>query len=348
MATLIKNKTGIYYIVYYDKGKRLWRSLGTKDRNVAYTSFLEYERKGILQKDIPEPIIKPTKLTLKQAISEYLSYVKVNFSNHTYIDYKSITDMFIKVIGPDKSIEDVTIRDIERYKHEKQCSKKISPHTINHDLRCIKAFFNLLVTWELLDKSPGKAVKLIRTDDTTRPYFSKEELRALLESTQGSKLHSIILFAVLTGLRLGEIVNLPWEDVLLDKRKIIIRSNGNFRTKTGKIRTLPISSALMKLLSDMPNKSGLVFKHVSEKALRTEYVSKLFKKAVRACGLDEALHFHSLRHTFGSYLVEQGVSLFHVQQLLGHSSPWVTQIYAHLGTNELMSSVEKIDIKVLL
>ncbi len=346
MATLIKHRSGIYHIVYYDKGKRIWRTLGTKDRNVAYKSFLEYEGKGVPQKDISKPvsdknIYKPTELTLKEAVTEYLSYVRVNFSNHTYTDYKSITDMFIKVIGPDKSIEDVTIRDIERYKLEKQRLKKISPHTVNHDLRCIKAFFNVLVTWELLEKSPCKDVKRIRIDDTIRPYLSREELQTVLEHTQGKQLHNIILFAVLTGSRLGEIVHLNWDDIFLDKRKIIIRSNGNFRTKSGKMRTIPISSKLLDLLVGMPNKNGLLFGQ-----LRTEFVSKLFKKAIRACGLNEKLHFHSLRHTFGSYLVEQGVSLFHVQQLMGHSSPWVTQIYAHLGTNELMSSVEKINIRI--
>jgi hypothetical protein len=72
-------------------------------------------------------------------------------------------------------ITEITLCDIERFKNEKNI-RKISFHTINHNLGYIKAFFNLLVTWELLDKSLGKAVKLIRADDTTRLYLSREGL----------------------------------------------------------------------------------------------------------------------------------------------------------------------------
>ena len=71
------------------------------------------------------------------------------------------------------------------------------------------------------------------------------------------------------------------------------------------------------------------------------------KKVHKACGdceLDTKLHFHSLRHTFASLLVKEGVSLYHVQRLLGHSSSRVTEIYAHLGTSELNISVEKLAI----
>ena len=168
-----------------------------------------------------------------------------------------------------------------------------------------------------------------------------------LAHTEASFLHSIIVFAILTGLRQGEIVNLTWDDVMLDKRKIIVRSKGGFHTKTGKMRTIPINSELHTLLSEIPGKTGLVFKQSDGKPYRGEFVSKQYKKAIRECKLNPKLHFHSLRHTFGSYLVEQGVSLFHVQQLMGHSSPYVTQIYAHLGSAELMSSVEKLNIGIV-
>jgi site-specific recombinase XerD len=340
MASLVKHKSGIYYIEYYNRGKRIWRTLSTRDRNIAYQRFLEYEQKGLPQKSNPLPPIPEQKavLTIAQAIKEYLPYAKANFSEHTCKTYESTLNMFSKWVKPETLITEITTRDMERFKSNK-FSGKISPHTVNHDLRCIKAFFNVLIAWELLEKNPCRGIKPLRTDDTIRPYLSREELQTVLEHTKGTQLHDIILFAVLTGLRLGEIVNLNWDDILLEKRKIIIRSNGNFRTKSGKMRTIPISSKLLDLLNSRSNKNGLLFGQ-----MRTEFVSKQFKKAIRDCGLSDKLHFHSLRHTFGSYLVESGVSLFHVQQLLGHSSPWVTQIYAHLGTNELMGSVEKLGI----
>jgi site-specific recombinase XerD len=343
MATLIKNKTGIYYIVYSSCGKRIWRTLGTRDRNLAYSRFIERERIGIEPEKYVAPPAAHQPITLQHAATDYFLYIKTNFSINTQSNYRSIIRQIITYFGPERPLNNITTQEIERFKCNKY-EKKISPHTVNYTLRCIKAFFNLMVSWGILEKSPSKGVKSIRIDETIRPYLSREDLQTVLTYTHGTQLHDIILFAVLTGLRLGEIVNLTWDDISLNKRKIIVRSNGNFRTKSGKMRVIPISSALLKLLEATQEKTGLLFRSPQGNAWRGQFISKQFKQAVRNCGLNEKLHFHSLRHTFGSYLVESGVSLFHVQQLMGHSSPYVTQIYAHLGTAELLSSVEKIDL----
>jgi integrase len=346
MPTLIKNPAGIYHIVFYKKGKRIWRSLSTRDHRLAKIRFKEYEERGLNKptvRIIDTPGRTTNDITLRQVIDEYLLYVKSNFSTNTYTDYVSIMKLFSLFFGPEIPVRTITIRDIERYKISKN-DGILSPHTVNHNLRCIKAFFNLLVRWSLIDKSPCTGVSQLRTDDTIRPYLQREELQKILSFTTGTYLYPIIIFAVLTGLRLGEIVNFTWDDIILEQRKIIVRSKSNFRTKTGKLRTIPISSDLYNLLSEMPDKTGLLFKQKDGKPFRDEFISKQFKTAVRDCKLNPKLHFHSLRHTFGSYLVVQGVSLFHVQQLMGHSSPFVTQIYAHLGCAELMESVEKIKV----
>lgn len=350
MATLIKHSSGVYYIVYCIHGKRIWRTLKTRDKREAIKKFQEYEQSVPLpyltsKDEKPNDLPTATRDSLQHAIDEFKGYVKVNCSTNTQKDYKSVLKLLVGHFGADKPVADINIRDIECYKNKKY-NGKISPHTINHNLRCIKSLFNKLVCWGVLQKNPCKGIKLIRTDDTIRPYLSKEDLQCVLKRTTGTQLHDIILFAVLTGLRLGEIVNLTWEDILLEKRKIIVRSNGNFRTKSGKMRVIPINTGLLKLLESMQDKTGLLFKDKKGVAWRAQFISKQFKQKVRACGLNDKLHFHSLRHTFGSYLVESGVSLFHVQQLMGHSSPYVTQIYAHLGTAELLSSVEKIDVEL--
>ena len=74
------------------------------------------------------------------------------------------------------------------------------------------------------------------------------------------------------------------------------------------------------------------------------FVSKRFKIHARRVGLREDLHFHSLRHTFATWLVQEGVSIYEVQKLLGHSSISVTQIYSHLAASELHGAVNKIQV----
>jgi site-specific recombinase XerD len=76
------------------------------------------------------------------------------------------------------------------------------------------------------------------------------------------------------------------------------------------------------------------------------WVSHAFKKAVRKAGVDSRLHFHSLRHTFATWLVQNGVGIYEVQKLLGHSSVAVTQVYAHLAPSELHGAVEKISVSL--
>jgi site-specific recombinase XerD len=76
------------------------------------------------------------------------------------------------------------------------------------------------------------------------------------------------------------------------------------------------------------------------------FVSHRFKEYVRMAGLDERLHWHSLRHTFASWLVQDGVSLYAVQKLLGHSSVTVTEIYSHLQPEKLHDTVNRIQVSL--
>ncbi len=81
---------------------------------------------------------------------------------------------------------------------------------------------------------------------------------------------------------------------------------------------------------------------LNDKPLFRGWVQHLFKRYVRDLKLPERLHFHSLRHTFASWLVQDGATLYEVQKLLGHSSAKVTEVYSHLQPEELHSTVERI------
>ena len=75
-----------------------------------------------------------------------------------------------------------------------------------------------------------------------------------------------------------------------------------------------------------------------------DYVSKKFKEACRKANIDKAIHFHSLRHSFASYLVQQGVSLPTIKDLLGHTSITTTEIYSHLDDSSLQEAIKKFDV----
>jgi integrase len=109
-----------------------------------------------------------------------------------------------------------------------------------------------------------------------------------------------------------------------------------------KPRTVPLSERAIRILVGKTRDSCYVFPGADGKRLNGGSLSRRFKKFARKCGLPEGIHFHSLRHTGASWLVQSGVPLYSVQKILGHSSPIVTQIYSHLAEEHLHKAVESI------
>jgi len=158
-------------------------------------------------------------------------------------------------------------------------------------------------------------------------------------------LRNIVTLAVLTGMRRGEHCHLRWSDVDLPRRVIHIRSNETFKAKQGRSRMVPLSEVAFHLLELMHRKSTTVLVFTScGKRVSEDWITHAFKKYVRMAGLNDKLHFHSLRHTFASWLVQDGVSLYEVQKLLGHSNITVTQVYSHLQPEKLHATVNRISI----
>jgi integrase len=156
----------------------------------------------------------------------------------------------------------------------------------------------------------------------------------------------IVQFAVLTGMRRGEITNLRWKNIDLDKKIIHVVSSPTFRTKAGKKRIVPIHKKLMPILKSRFNvdPEKYVFTHCHRK-VKESYVTHKFSDYKTISGIQKkGLHFHSLRHTFASWLVQEGVSLYEVQRLLGHSNISVTEIYSHLQPCQLHSAVNKLSV----
>lgn len=329
MPSLIRAKTGIYHIVSTIDGKRVWRTTGTKNQAQAYEVFLKSTKsKG-----------KP----ISECFEEIQPYIKANFSNKTFEVYVFTIKSLVRSLG-DISITDISAREIEQYKIDRK--KEVSAETVNQGLRTLKAFFNILKRWKLAVDNPCEGVKEMRVQEKLPLFMNEDELQHLIASITDPWLKDIVIFAAMTGARLGEVLNVLWDDVDLLRKTVLIRSRDTYHTKSGKMRIVPLNETVIRMLEDKTDKEGLVFKGKRGGHAQGNHVSRSFRKAARAIAMKPGLHFHSLRHGFASLLVKKGVSLYQVQKLLGHSSPRVTEIYAHLQNSEMHSLVEKLELKI--
>jgi len=157
-------------------------------------------------------------------------------------------------------------------------------------------------------------------------------------------LYHMIRVAVATGLRRGELVNLQWEDVDFEARRLHTRHRGDFRTKGGRERLVPFRGGAEDALAQLhpgPDASGPVFTDRDGEPIRPGRVTTRFKDMARKAELDDRIHFHSLRHTTGSWLAMKGVPMQVIKEILGHSDQSVTEKYSHLAPETLDAAMEE-------
>jgi len=135
-------------------------------------------------------------------------------------------------------------------------------------------------------------------------------------------------------MRQKELFNLEWQDIDFERNLITIRNKDSFTTKSKKFRVIPLPSRLKSILESYRQQKGLCFNTTNQR--------RIFARIIKKAGL-KGIGWHSLRHTCASHLAMQGVDLYTIAQLLGHSSITVTQIYAHLTKDYIKDSVERLN-----
>jgi integrase len=332
MSSLIRRPNGIYYQIINQGGKRIWRSTGARTHSAAIAAI----HNG-LERNTPKRCV-----TVSQFYVDFLLYARTNLAATTVDLYDRAVKNFIRLVG-DRPLRDYTAQDVERFKSLR--AREVGPITLNIGFRNVKAFFETAVKWQLIERNPFKGVKQVRVPPQRPTYLTKDDLKRVLAAIRVQWLKDIVCFAVSTMMRAGEIVNLRWEAVDVDRRLIQVENTDTFRIKTTKPRSIPMNGWVYQHLSSRKERTGYVFMLPCGRKATVRHASRTFKLAVRSAGLSEDVHFHSLRHTGASWLVQDGVSIFAVQKILGHSNIQVTMIYSHLSSSELHGAIDRIRIQ---
>jgi integrase len=328
---LYRRKNGKYYIGQRLEGKVVWRSTGETTRSAALRHLKQFSEEVARRNDCD---------SLKEFSIRFLAIAPQNMALKTLDIYRRVFRHLIDVAG-DCPLSKLTGEHWDRYKSQRLVT--IAPASVNLELRALRACMNTAVSWNLLSTNPFGHRKFVPVPETLPAYYTVDDIGLLKQVAAAPLYWDIILFAVLSGCRRGEILALRWSDYDVQRGTVTIQCSTGFRTKTGKHRVVPVHSLLREMLEKRRTitHGDPIFSDNGHQ-LRGNNVTKRIRHYIRKAGLRRELHLHSLRHSFASLLIQSGESLYMVQKLLGHSSPRMTQIYSHLEPNNLHRSVERI------
>lgn len=302
-------------------------------------------------------------VTLRVFRDEYLNLIKNSRSKSYYISVNISFDHLTDFLSNQFSINSIQAKDIENFLIHIQ--KKVKKgYRVYY--RTLKAAFNKAVEWGYVNVNHFQKVKLPKKQQVNPAFINCDQLTLICEKIESGVVKDIAKFGFYTGMRLNEIINLTWRNVDLSA-KVITVGDDKFTTKGRNQRYIPISDEAFEILRSIENekqkgnqkvrlitlarnasnthfnKNEFVFCKKDGSKYCGNYVSRKFKNACIATEMNEAIHFHSLRHSFASNLVQKGVPLYTIKELLGHSSISTTEIYSHLNMDSLREAIAKFD-----
>ena len=334
---LSKLSNGVYHIYYTNSnGKKTKISTRTKLKGEA-NKFLADFHNEIKQKQ--ENRLSP--ISLKKFSFEFLKYSEAIHSiNHTKSIRTSFNE-FIKYTG-NIMLAEISKKLIVDFVELRL--RMVSNYTIRRDLADLSSAFNWGISKDYILENPCKGIKKPKLIEKVPIFFSEAEFNTLISSINDKDLIDIIRFAALTGIRQNDLINLRWEQVNFKNRTLTL-DNRFSQTKSRKVHVLPLNLKSLQILTGRQ----LTCKHnthiftYNDNPIKQSFISHKFKKLVKTAQLNPGFTFHSLRHSFGSWLVQKGVPLYQVSKLMTHSDLRVTQIYTHLSEQNLKDAVELLD-----
>ena len=326
----------VWWMSFVCKGKRYRRSTETTNRQTAQKIHDTVKGRIAEGKWIGPP--EESERTFNELTERYMSEHSKPKKKSWPRDEISL-DHLVPFFG-DYTLSDVTPELISEYK-TRRLRDGAKPATLNRELALSKHAFNIgLKEWGWCRENPFSKVKMERENNARDRVLTYGEEEVLLNACK-KWLREIVTFALHTGARMGEILELTWKDVDLSRRVVVIRQG-----KTGHSKSIPLTPTAMEILKGRAGvrhlHSNLVFPSANGTRLSNRNLERAFTNALKKAKI-ENLRFHDLRHTFASRLVMAGKDLYVIQRLLGHREPRMVQRYVHHSIESLRSGIEALE-----
>jgi integrase len=330
MAVYLRN--AIWWIGYSDPQGR-WIRESTQCRN-------KKEAQGVLA-SIKTKIVEgkffnktqKQKLPFKVVAERVLEYQRAMKRRSVEQFHRHYTNHLITYFGK-KFLDEIGTQEVERYRLER--SEGVSPATVNRSLAVLKRIFNLAIKWDLIDRNPVRFVEFLKEPEGRLRFLSKVEQAALLGQCKGD-IYDIILVALRTGMRRGEVLGLRKSDLDFERELIFVSKSKT--DKTRQLSMIPEVKVLLQRRAFGLTEETHIFRNKQGQPLRS--CDDSFASALSRAGIKD-FHFHDLRHSYATDLISAGVDIFTVSKFLGHTDPKITaRVYAHLSPEYRRSEMEK-------
>jgi integrase len=371
MATGIYKRGKVWWVRYTGLDGKQKRESSNSEEHKAAISLLADRQKTISGGKEPE-IKKIPNYSFRELAAKYQAWIEGRQNSAKIKGY--IIGQLLIVFG-DIQLKRFNTAMTDQLQTD-LISKKYKPSSNNKVLNILKHMFSKAVEWDMVDEDILKRirkVKPLRDDGKRLRYLSKEESQTLVSACD-PHLKPIVITALNTGMRRGEILGLKWDEHI-DLRHGFILLN---KTKNGERREIPINNTLRSILKGLTRRLDIPYafydpttgnpyqnvKRSFKTALRKVEIQKCpdcnyqkprlkTKEDAENCpqcnvkmvvfkGIDD-FHFHDLRHTFASHLVMAGVDITTVSKLLGHKSLTMTLRYSHLAPSHMVKAVDILD-----
>ena len=316
-------RQNVWWIDYYASGQRKRERVGPSHR-LAENVLAKRKAEVAEGKFFPER--KTANVTFAEAARTFWEqHARHKKSAHSM---KLRLDRLVAIFGSRK-LTDITPLMVQEMRNGIKSGASVA--TANRYHAVLRTVFNRAKDWKLFyGENPASVAHLEKEPPHRLRYLTEHEIRKLLIVCDSCIL-PVIICALTTGMRRGEILNLKWLDVDMNQRLIYLTE-----TKSGKAREIPIIDKLHAMLSEMPRTNGRVF-DIPVITLR-----RCFEKALQKAEIS-GFRFHDLRHTFASHFIMRTGNLPALQCILGHSTPVMTQRYAHLSASHLRDNMARLD-----
>jgi integrase len=335
-------------IAYRVDGKLKWEKVGwaSEGYSAKLADQIRTERIRSIRHGLDLPKQKSTIPYFKDVSNKYIEWAKDNKSRSGREDYYVCKNHLCPRFD-NKRMNEITSFDLEKMKSD-LTKQGLSPGSVKHCLVVVRQIFNKATLWGVYQgNNPIKGIKLPTLQNQRGRFLSYEEANLLMEelNKKSKQLHDMALLSLHCGLRAGEIFNLKGQDLDFENGLINISEPKNKENRKA-FMTMAVKKMLLDRKPDSPD--DYVFK--DNKRERIKVISKAFRRVIKHLKFNEGIidHrqkivFHSLRHTFASWLALQGETLLTIKELLGHKTLMMTIRYAHLIPDHKRKAILKLE-----